>query len=84
MTDPIIDPLSDPRAALKLIRAEFDEMPGMHLTLSQASRLWRLPERRCFDLLQTLVAEGYLFFDTRSGYARRQPAIRQRNAMAHV
>lgn len=72
-----VDPLSESRSAVRLIRAEFNEMPGMRLTLRQASRLWRLPEERCASLLETLVIEGFLVFDRQTGY-RRPAAIRSR------
>jgi hypothetical protein len=47
--------------ALQLrIRAEFAEMPGLNLTLSQASRLFHLQEVRCKQVLAALVEMGYL------------------------
>ena len=39
---------------------EFEEMPGLCLTASQASRLWGLEADRCLELLQRLVAAGRL------------------------
>lgn len=45
---------------VRLIRAEFREMPGMHLTLMQAAKLWHLPIDRCASLLEALVREGFL------------------------
>ena len=47
--------------ALQLrIRAEFAEMPGLNLTLSQASRLFHVQEVRCKQVLAALVETGYL------------------------
>jgi hypothetical protein len=40
------------------IRAEYREMPGLHLTLEQACRLLNATE--CEAVLETLVAEGFL------------------------
>jgi hypothetical protein len=47
--------------ALQLrIRAEFAEMPGLKLTLPQASRLFHVESVRCQRLLGALVATGIL------------------------
>lgn len=42
------------------IYAEFREMPGLTLTLSQAARLFSLDLAACEDVLQALVQEGHL------------------------
>ena len=42
------------------IRAEYREMPGLHLTLEQACRLWQINATECEAVLETLVAEGFL------------------------
>lgn len=46
--------------ALFRVRAEFAEMPGLKLTLSQASRLFHLEANRCEEVLATLVDAGQL------------------------
>lgn len=52
-----------------LIRAEYEEMPGLCLTRAQMRRLWML-EPAAFDtVLGTLVDAGYLRI-TLSGYVR--------------
>jgi DNA-binding IclR family transcriptional regulator len=45
---------------LRIVRAEFLEMPGLRLTLAQACRLWGLPPDTTRALLAELVAEGLL------------------------
>lgn len=45
------------------IHAEYLEMPGMKLTLAQASRLFNLPPERCAKVLDTLVTDGVLRTD---------------------
>lgn len=40
--------------------AEYREMPGVCLTLAQAARLWNADRRVCEDVLQQLVAGGFL------------------------
>lgn len=45
---------------LTRIRGEFREMPGLSLTLRQASRLWNLDPVLCDTALRILVEERYL------------------------
>ena len=47
-------------AALSRIRAEFCEMPGLKLTLAQASRLFQLEAVRCQQVLTSMVDTGHL------------------------
>ena len=42
------------------IRREFQDHPGIALTLPQARRLWALDEQAGSDALDTLTAEGFL------------------------
>ena len=42
------------------IRGEFLEMPGLCLTLGQASRLWQISAADCRAMLEDLIAEGFL------------------------
>jgi hypothetical protein len=42
------------------IQAEFMEMPGLKLTISQASRLFALDAARCEQVLSLLVGRGVL------------------------
>jgi hypothetical protein len=64
------DPMCTPSLALRIIRQEFQEMPGMRLTLAQAARLWDMPEARCESLLEGLIADGFLALDPERRYAR--------------
>lgn len=47
-------------ALVARIRAEYREMPGLHLTFGQARVLWQLDQPTCTAVLQTLVDEGFL------------------------
>jgi hypothetical protein len=59
------------------VRAEFREMPGMKLTLSQAARLFSIEPTRCARVLGSLVRAGELASDGRSFTgARGGPRIR--------
>jgi hypothetical protein len=42
------------------IQAEFNEMPGLKLTLAQASRLFNVDPGRCGHVLERLVKSGSL------------------------
>jgi hypothetical protein len=58
------------------IRSEFAEMPGLRLTLRQASRLFDIEPTHCLDVLTGLVADGILAVSygvfVRAGAGRRQ------------
>jgi hypothetical protein len=56
-------------ALLDRIRGEYREMPGLGLTLRQATRLWRLDPVTCDVALRILVEERYLD-QTRRGVFR--------------
>jgi hypothetical protein len=45
---------------LNRIRREFQEHPGIALTLPQARRLWSLDEQAGSDAFDALLAEGFL------------------------
>jgi hypothetical protein len=48
------------------IHAEYQEMPGLKLTLAQASRLFNLEPSRCAKALEALVSGGVLSTDGHS------------------
>jgi hypothetical protein len=52
-----------------LIRAEYEEMPGLCLTRAQAQRLWLLEPDVCDTVLQAMVDVGFLRL-TSGGYIR--------------
>ena len=43
------------------VRGEFQEMPGLRLTLQQACRLWDIDSTACAAVLERLVASGVLY-----------------------
>jgi hypothetical protein len=47
-------------AVVDRVRSEFIEMPGMQLTLPQATRLWNLGLDDCRSVIDTLVDAGFL------------------------
>jgi hypothetical protein len=42
------------------VRCEFEEIPGVSLTLAQAGRLFGLSAEVCEQVLSTLVSEGVI------------------------
>ena len=53
------------------IQAEFREMPGLRLTLPQASRLFNIEPDRCLQILWTLVRAGHLATDGKAFVSAR-------------
>lgn len=54
------------------VRAEFIEMPGLCLTLSQASRLWGLDPGACRDVIELLVGSAFLRWTPHGTITRAQ------------
>ena len=52
------------------IRAEYDTLPGLSLTLPQAARLWDVDKERCAALLDALVDCGFLVCGTDGRFLR--------------
>jgi hypothetical protein len=55
---------------LDLIRSEYLEMPGLHLTKSQVQRLWGLDTPTCEALLDVLVELRFLRRTRAGAYVR--------------
>ncbi len=51
---------------VQLVRAEYLEIPGLHLTRDQVRRLWSLDDATCDAILHSLV-EGEFLRRTRAG-----------------
>lgn len=55
---------------LRRVRAEYHEMPGLRLTLTQAARLWSLDPSTCAALLHVLVSREFLAQTVDGSYVR--------------
>jgi hypothetical protein len=53
-----------------LIRAEYHEIPGLHLTKRQVQRLWNLDSTTCEAVLEALEAAGFLRRTHAGAYVR--------------
>jgi hypothetical protein len=62
------------------IRAEYDDMPGLNLTLAQASRLFDCDATTCARALMRLIAEGVLSVDE-GAFVRRGARLRRGRRM---
>jgi hypothetical protein len=60
-----------PDEALRRIRGEYIEMPGLRLTMAQAQRLWGLDRRTCELLLDNLVSSHFLSRTRDGSFVRR-------------
>lgn len=55
---------------LARVRGEYDEMPGLRLTSTQAARLWNLDQTLAAGLLSALVESGILVRSPSGQYRR--------------
>jgi DNA-binding IclR family transcriptional regulator len=55
---------------LNRVRGEFLEMPGLHLRVEQAQRLWGLDRSTCEELLSSLVDAKFLWRRSGDVYCR--------------
>ena len=65
MTEPVL--LDD---WLRLVRAEYEELPDLHLTRAEVERLWGLDAPMADAILATLVSSGVLRKTARGGYIK--------------
>ena len=64
--------LSIPHAALtSRVEGEYREMPGLSITVEQASRLWQLSPEMCKATLDLLVGRKFLTRTSRGMYVKR-------------
>ena len=52
--------LMDLQMLVQRVRGDFDEMPGLCLTLAQAARLWQIEPPLCRRVIDTLVDRRFL------------------------
>ena len=56
------------------IQTDFNETPGMELTIGQAARLWHIGPDDCRFVLDSLVDAGFLQWTARRTIARSRNA----------
>lgn len=59
-----------PLSLSRRVRAEYEEMPGLRLTVAQAARLWSLTASESMRVLSELAGSGFLVRDTKGAYRR--------------
>jgi hypothetical protein len=60
----------DVEVVAERVRAEFEEMPGMTLTMPQASRLFGIEHDVCRTIVDRLVTAAYLRWTTTGAVTR--------------
>ena len=55
---------------VRRIRAEFEEMPGLRLTLTQAARLWGTDPASCQAVVDVLIGTAFLRWTSMGTIAR--------------
>ena len=50
----------DARLLVERVRGEFNEMPGMQLTMAQAAKLWGMDQKVCRTVIEALVDSSFL------------------------
>jgi hypothetical protein len=50
----------DFHALVERVKAEFNEMPGLRLTVPQATRLWGMERALCLTVVEALVSASFL------------------------
>ena len=58
------------RTLMKQVQAEYAEMPGLSVTLSQAQRLWAVDQVTCEEAFSRLVSSGVLRKTTKGHFVR--------------
>lgn len=59
------------QATMRRVRGEFEEMPCLRLTLTQAGTLFGLPDRICQWVLGRLESDGFLGRTQQGEYVRQ-------------
>jgi DNA-binding Lrp family transcriptional regulator len=67
--------LAGREAVVRRIVGEFQDMPGLVLSLKQASRLLGVDEAACGRILAALTKAGVLRRNANDYYSRREPGI---------
>jgi hypothetical protein len=57
-------------ALMSQVKAEYAEMPGLSVTLSQAQRLWAVDKPTCEEVFSRLIASGVLRKTPRGRFVR--------------
>jgi DNA-binding Lrp family transcriptional regulator len=71
------DELHDSQALVRRIIAEFDDMPGLALTMRQASRFLGVDQTACARILDTLTRDGVLRCTAHDVYVRADHRVRR-------
>ena len=59
-------------ALVDRVRGEFNEMPGLQLTMAQAARLWGIDVAACRHVIDVLVEASFLRWTSAGKIARAE------------
>ena len=65
---------------VRRVRAEYLEMPGLHLTARQAARLWSLDQSLCDAVIAQLVNDAFLRQTPTGTFARTYVGMTNQHA----
>jgi hypothetical protein len=65
---------------VRRVRAEYLEMPGLHLTALQAARLWSLEQPVCDAVIARLVDDAFLRLTPTGTFARTSVGLTNQHA----
>jgi hypothetical protein len=74
----------DTDALVIRIKAEFNESPGMCLTLRQGARLWGIAPEECVTVVERLVAEEFLRWTTNGEVVRSEAGGQRRRTRVEL
>jgi hypothetical protein len=66
----LVSPDSRLEGLIRRMRAEYLEMPGLHLSVAQVQRLWNLDAETCMSVLGVLLADRFLACTSNGTYRR--------------
>jgi hypothetical protein len=66
----ITTPSGSVRALMEQVQAEYAEMPGLCVTLSQAQRLWAADQQTCEEVFRRLIGSGVLRMTSKGRFLR--------------
>ena len=58
------------RTLMDQVQAEYAEMPGLSVTLSQAQRLWAVDQETCAEVFCRLISSGVLRLTPKGRFVR--------------
>lgn len=65
-----VSPVQEIGRLMRQVQAEYVEMPGLSVTLSQAQRLWTADQSTCEEVFRRLLSSGVLRRTSKGRFVR--------------